>query len=123
MTNVMEASKLLNELSQPWASGEAVKSVIDRTARAAKLAFWRTSDIWYEKARRVEDHEMEQIKEALRIKNERAALNELRDLKFRIARLEAALVSRDPDFHRPDIDFAGELLRNARGGDRSLAGK
>ncbi len=114
MSDVAQASNLLRELSQPWASGEAVKSAIDRSAKLAKLAFWRASDLWYEKARRVDDHELEQIREALREKNRKAAVNELRDLKFRIARLEAALVSRDPDFHRPEIDFAGELLRNAR---------
>lgn len=118
---VADASLLLQELSRPQAEGEGIKSIIERTARAAKLAYWRTFDLWYENARSVKQEEVDQIKAALRAKNERAALNELRDLKFRIARLEAALVSRDADFHSPEIDFAGELLRNARGEDSALA--
>jgi hypothetical protein len=121
VTSVTEASNLLRDLSLPWGSGETVKDVIDRTAKAAKLAFWRTSDLWYEKARRVDDAEIERIREALKEKNRKAAVNELRDLKFRIARLESALVSRDPDFHSPEIDFAGELLRGVGGMDSAGA--
>jgi biopolymer transport protein ExbB/TolQ len=109
---VANASILLRELSQPQDRGESIKDIIDRTARAAKLAYWRTFDLWYEKARRVEPEEYELIAEALRIKNERAAKNELHELKFRLARLEA-LVSGDADFHSPTIDFARDTLRKA----------
>ncbi|MDP1602453.1 MAG: hypothetical protein Q8M03_04225, partial [Legionella sp.] len=86
MSSVAEASNLLRDLSQPWASGETVREAIDRTAKAAKLAFWRASDLWYEKARKVDPAELENIKEALKANNRKAAVNELRDLKFRIAR-------------------------------------
>jgi hypothetical protein len=99
-----DASMMLRELSEPWSSGERIKSILDRTSRMCRLSYWRTYDIWYRKARRVEPYEIEQIQEALRIKRERAARNEFHELKTRLARLEAALSSRDPDFHSPDID-------------------
>lgn len=119
-----EAAALLRELSEPWADGERMKNVIARTAQLARLSFWRTSDIWYHKARKVEDAELLQIREALRIKSEKAARNELRDLKFRIAKLEARLsASSDPDFYRNDIDFARDLVRAAGGAGSSVAGK
>lgn len=109
-----DAAEMLRELSYPWSPGERVKSIIDRTSRMCRLTYWRTFDIWYRKARKIEPYEIAQIAEALRIKNERAARNELHDLKFRIAKLEATLSgSRDPDFHCHDIDYARELMRGS----------
>ena len=99
-----KAAALLRELSEPWASGEYVKSAIYRSARLARLNYWRAFDLWYRKARRVEPHEIEQIQEALRIKNEKAARNELQQVKILLARLEARLNAGDADFCRPDID-------------------
>jgi hypothetical protein len=123
MSNVIIASNMLRDLSEPWNSGEKVKSALDRTARMAKLSYWRAFDIWYRKARRVEDYEIAQIAEAIRIKNERAAKNELHDLKLRLARLEASLSAGDADFHSPAIDYARENLRQPGGKGRSLAGR
>lgn len=107
-----DAAAMLRELSEPWESGERIKSVIDRTSRLCRLSYWRTFDIWYRKARRIEHFEIEQIAEALRIKNEKALRNEFHEIKFRLAKLEARLSSSsDPDFHGPDIDFARDALR------------
>ena len=99
-----DAAVMLRELSEPWSSGERVKTAIDRAARLAQLSYWRTFDIWYRKARKVEDYEIAQIAEALRIKNEKAARNELHQAKLILARLEARLNSGDADFYRADID-------------------
>lgn len=107
-----DASTMLRELSEPWTSGEYVKSAIDRAARLSGLHYWRAFDLWYRKARRVEEYELDQIREALRIKNEKAAKNELHDLKLRLARLESLLASGDADFHSPSIDFAREQMRS-----------
>jgi hypothetical protein len=115
-----DAALMLRELSEPWASGERVKSAINRAAKLASLSYWRTFDIWYRKARKVEDYEIEQIAEALRIKNERAARNEFHELKTRLARLEASLSSRDPDFHSPDINFARGMVRQSGGKNRTM---
>ncbi len=118
-----DAALMLKELSLPWDAGERMKSILDRTSRLARLTYWRTYDIWYGKARRIEPHEIEQIAEALRIKNEKAARNEFHELKVRLARLEASLSARDPDFHSPSIDHAGELVRRFGGSYRTLVGK
>jgi hypothetical protein len=107
-----DAALMLRELSYPWEPGEKIKAVIDRTSKLCRLNYWRTFDIWYRKARKVEDYEVAQIAEALRIKNEKAARNELHDLKLRLARLEASLQG-DPDFHSPTIDFARDAMRKA----------
>lgn len=116
-----DAAVMLRELSEPWASGERVKSAIDRAARLARLSYWRTFDIWYRKARRVEDYEIAQIAEALRIKREKAARNELHDLKLRLARLEATLSAGDADFHSPAIDYARDQMRGFGREDRAVA--
>ncbi len=116
-----DAATMLRELSLPWGPGERMKSVIDRTARLCRLSYWRTSDIWYRKARRVEDYEIAQIAEALRIKKERAARNELHDIKLRLARLEASLSAGDADFHSPSIDYARDQMRGLGGSDRAVA--
>jgi hypothetical protein len=120
-TKMADAALMLRELSQPWASGERVKSVLDRTSRLAKLNYWRTYDIWYGKARRIEPHEIEQIAEALRIKTERAARNELHDLKLRLTRLEASLSAGDSDFYSPTIDHTRDMVRQLGGQDRAVA--
>jgi hypothetical protein len=117
-----EAAVMLRELSLPWSPGERMKSVLDRTSRLARLTYWRTYDIWYGKARRIEPHEIEQIAEALRIKNEKAARNELHELKLRLTRLEASLSAGDSDFYRPSIDYAGDMVRQLGGKNRTVAG-
>lgn len=81
----------LKELSEPWAAGERVKTAIARAAHLAGLSYWRAFDIWYGKARRVEQFERERIFKALAEKRSLAAQNELHDLKLRLLKLEAQL--------------------------------
>lgn len=113
--NVAEASVALKELSEPWARGERVKVAISRAARLVRFTYWRTFDLWYEKARRVETFEVDAIAEALDRKRREAARNELRDLQARLSRLESLLVQTDPDFHREAVD----VLRSQDGSRRS----
>ena len=87
-----DAALMLRELSYPWEPDEKIKVVIDRTSRLCRLNYWRTFDIWYRKARRIDAHEAAQINEALRIKREKAVANEYHDLRARLAKLESALV-------------------------------
>lgn len=93
----------LRELASPWGNGEKVKTAINRAARLSGLSYWRAFDIWYGKARRVEDFEREQIAAALQAKQEEEARNEFHQLKTRLAILEARLLSGDPDFHSPTV--------------------
>jgi predicted phage-related endonuclease len=110
----------LQELAEPWTRGDRVKAAIARAARRAGLSYWRAFDIWYGKARRIEDHEMDAIAAALEKRRKEVSRNELSDLKTRLARLEAHLVATDEDFHRPTLD----RLRASDGGlggmDRAL---
>ena len=97
----------LRELSEPRHSGEYVKNAIERAARLSGLSYWRCFDIWYRKARRVEAFEITAIADALERKRELEAKNELAQLRLRLSRLEARMVSTDEDFYRPQIDFLG----------------
>jgi len=117
-----DAATMLRELSYPWEPGERIKNIIDRTSRMCRLDYWRTYDIWYRKARKIHDYEIEQIAQALQIKTERAARNELHDLKLRLTRLEASLSAGDSDFYRPSIDHAGDMVRQLGGKNRTVAG-
>ena len=115
--SVGAAAAMLWELSLPWREGEKRKTVIDRTSKLCRLDYWRAWDIWYRKARRIEAHEMRQIAEALLIKKEKAARNELHELKLRLAKLEATLNAGDAEFHSPAVDFARDMLRQLSGED------
>lgn len=98
------AAEALRELAEPRPGGEFVKEAINRAAKRAGFQFWRASDLWYGKARRLEEFEADQLADALDKKRREDARNELRNLKLRIVALEARLAQSDPDFHRADID-------------------
>jgi hypothetical protein len=88
MTDIRAA---LRELSRPCEPGDRIKAAIGRAARRAGLAYWRAFDIWYGKARRIEDHERARIADALEKKRREAARNELHELRLRIAKLETLI--------------------------------
>lgn len=109
-----EPADWLRELSEPWPSGERVKSAIARAARLSGLSYWRAFDVWYRKARRVEAYESDAIAEALQRKNSKDARNELSELRLRLARLENLLLQTDEEFHRPTLDRMGAQARRSR---------
>lgn len=109
-----QVSEALRELSQPTNSGDRVKAAIARSARAANLSYWRAFDIWYGKARRIDAHEAHQITEALRVKREKAAQNELQELRTRLAKLESAVIQSHKNFSRGDLDPSGDAVRRTR---------
>jgi hypothetical protein len=115
MSNIVLASNLLRELASPRGDGEFIKTTIDRVSKLSKLKYWRAFDLWYKKARTVEEYELDQIREALRIKNEKAARNELHEAKLILARLEARLNAGDADFYRPHIDGLREASAGVGG--------
>jgi hypothetical protein len=104
----------LRELSQPCPPGDRVKAAINRAARICSLSYWRTFNLWYRKARRIDAHEAFQISEALRLKREKEARDEYQELRVRLARLESKLVQKDPDFHRADFDPLRSRLPRSR---------
>jgi hypothetical protein len=91
---------MLRDLAEPWPPGDRTKAAIARAAKRAGLSYWRAFDIWYGKARRVEDAEQARIAEALDQRRREAARHELHELRIRIERLEALMARTDPDFRR-----------------------
>ena len=110
----MNAREAIRELARPRPEGEPIKRAIERAAKAWGGEYWRTFDIWYGKARRIEPHEANAIADAVQAKRELEAANELHELRLRLTRLEARLGTTDEDFYRPDIDFSRDMVRGAR---------
>jgi hypothetical protein len=110
-----EAEQMLQALAEPGVEGESKKQKIERVARLLGFTYWRAFDVWYGKARRIEDHEYAALNEALDKKKSRDIRNELHDLRLRLARLESVLTTQDPEFHRPTLDALGEQVRRHGG--------
>lgn len=109
-----EFAASLKELSGPRLSGDPVKAAIDRAAKLAGLSYTRAFDIWYRKARRIDAHEADAIREAVRLKREEDARHEYQELRTRLIKLESMLVKTDPNFHRAGADL-GRAGRRAFG--------
>lgn len=109
----------LRELAAPIERSEKMSEAVRRAARMAGLAPWRIFNIWYGKARRVDEAERQAIAVALDKKRREAARNEFHELKTRLAVLESRLAQIDPDFHRPTIDQTREQMRRLGALDRS----
>lgn len=101
----MSPDEALRELADFPQSGVKVKRAIEHASRLAGLAYWRAFDIWYRKARRIEPSEIEQITDAVQLKREKAARNEIAELRLRLERLDAAFRQADANLHRPTIDL------------------
>jgi hypothetical protein len=95
-----DLSAALRELAGPGEAGDRIKAAIARAAKRAGLSYWRTFDIWYGKARRIEEAERTRIAEALERRRREAAVHELHDIKIRIARIEALLARTAADGDR-----------------------
>lgn len=116
MSAAAKAAESLRELASPLLFGEPIKVVIERAARRVRpilpqFKFSRAYEIWYRRARRIEQYELDAFAQALEKKRLEAARNEYQELKTGMARLEAMLAQIDPDFHRPSIDAARGLVR------------
>ena len=109
----------LRRLAAPIVRSEKMSAAIERAARLAGLPAWRVFNIWYGKAKRVEEAERAAVKAALDKKIREAARNEFHELKTRLAILESRLNQIDPDFHRPAIDAAREQMRRLGAVDRT----
>lgn len=99
-------------------------SVAERVARAARRLSWayrRTKAHWYGEARRIDQHEMRQAREAARElearRQEAAANAELADLRTRLGRLEAIIAAEVP--HLSGAARGG--MRSSLGSDRHMA--
>lgn len=118
-----DAATMLKMLAEPWRPGEFVKDVILRIAPLAGLSSTRASDVWYGKARRVEEGELSRIAAALAKKEKRAVWNELQDIRARMAKLESIVGGSDEDFGQPAAAVDRPRLRVAGGAHRAAGGR
>lgn len=117
-----DATTMLKELAEPWRAGEFVKDAIGRIAPLAGLSQSRAGDIWYGKARRVEESELAKIADALNKKNKRAVWNAIQRIEADLARLRSIVAGSDEDYGQPTTSSGGGRLHLAGQADRSSAG-
>jgi len=99
----------IRELIEPRLAGDPLKSAIHRASRLCGLHYWRCRDIFYNKARRIEPHEIAAIADAVQRKRELDDRNEIENIKARIAKLESRLNQVDSEFYRPEIEWIGKM--------------
>lgn len=117
-----DATMMLKDLSQPWRPGEFVKDAISRIAPLAGLSQTRAADIWYGKARRVEDYELANIADALAKKNERSIWNRIHNIEVELAQLKSIVRLSNTDYGQSAFDSSGGPVRVAGQNGRSGAG-
>lgn len=117
-----DAAVLLKQLADPWNRGEFVKDVITRIAPLAGLSYWRAWDIWYDKARRVEEGELANIAAAIAKKNNRAVWNAIHKIEADLANLKSIVAGSSEDYGQPTVNSGRGRLRVAGQADRSAAG-
>jgi hypothetical protein len=64
-TNIAWASKSLKQIAAPIERDEPIRLIIERASARAGLSYWRTFDLWYQKARRLEIRERDAIQATL----------------------------------------------------------
>jgi hypothetical protein len=100
------AMYMLKEIGGPG----PVKSAIFRAAKLTGLPHVRVWNIFYGKARRITEYEMQKITTIWGTEDERAK-RDLIELKSKIARLEARLAMADARVRSPHINFYRGALR------------
>ncbi len=109
---MVEPAAALKKLADTSSREETIKQMVERAARLTGLSYWRTFDLWYDKARNITDEEREKISIALARRTREAELNELNELKIRLARLESRLVQTDAEFYREEIGQIRNAVRS-----------
>jgi sirohydrochlorin ferrochelatase len=112
-----EMKSSLRLIAEPVHAGESIKALIAKAARRVGFEYWRTHDLWYGRARRIDVAELEAVRARVRAKEEAQANAEIAELRARLQRLESALAVADADFFGP----AREALRGSMGGARRVA--
>lgn len=81
-SDVSKAKSLVRRCAEPCPAGDSVKEAVNRAARRLGFSHSRTRDIWYGTARRIESHEMDQLRDCAQrseIASAVAGLQVLRD--------------------------------------------
>lgn len=112
-----EAATLVRAAAEPAQIGEKVDQQIQRSARRLGWLTSRVREIWYGRARRIDAHEMERLREvAARHSRNAELLKAEYDRAFDcMALLAARLTVIDPDFHSPEIGALRDIPGGATG--------
>jgi hypothetical protein len=102
----IEAQSLIRSLAEPCPAGDSVKAGMVRAwRRLPSWTFNRVIDVWKADPRiAIKADEMDQLRRIAKRREEKAASNELAELRERLSRLERRMVQTDPDFFGPSID-------------------
>ncbi len=113
---VMETSQALRQLAEPRPVGDRIKCAIARAARRAGMSYWRTYDLWYGRARRVDATEVAKIK-AARVGRSQGGIREIYELAAGLEALAERAARVDQEFAGP----YGSAMRDIAGRARRMA--
>lgn len=114
-TTLTQAQSDLRSIAGILLPGEKTKTVIDRVSALVGLSYWRTFDLWYGKARRVEDYEIEKIQNALARKELERLENDVQNWRTALAKADAKIAQIRADIARPRLDlFSHDVRREGR---------
>src|ERR1700722_10152096 len=65
-SSIDEAQTLVRRCAEPRPAADGVKAAIRRASRRLDIPFSRVRDIWYGDARRIDAHEMDQLRRVAR---------------------------------------------------------
>lgn len=110
-----EISDTLKLIAPPM-EGDNIKSRIARAARASGLSYWRAWDLWYGKARRIDAHEADTIRNASKARLSRAErhANELTAIATDFEALAERLAALAAQSNREEFDRARLLALRVR---------
>jgi len=101
-----EIQSSLRLIVEPVHAGENIKALIGKAARRLGFDYWRTHDLWYGRARRIDAVELEAVRARVKVKQEAQFNAEMAAFAARLARLEAMLVGQDEEFFSADLRAA-----------------
>lgn len=112
-----EAATLVRAAAEPAQIGEKVDQQIQRSARRLGWLTSRVREIWYGRARRIDAHEMDRLREvaAKHTRNADLLRQEYAKALDFVALFETRLTAVDPDFYSPEIGALRDVSRGASG--------
>ena len=128
MNAATEAPKLIECLVGLRSIGESQKAAFNRAARHVSkfmatgfMSPGRLENIYRGEARRIDADEMDAIREAAKHPRSIEARNDIRELRDRLSRLEAALCVADEAFHGAHAHALGTPAGGSRRVDSAVA--
>lgn len=102
------------KLIAPPMEGANIKARIARAARLTGLSYWRTWDLWYGKARRIDAHEADVIRTARRRRAESSRVDELTSIATDFEALAERIAVLAARSSREEADRARLLAERVR---------